>query len=720
MDYYETGSTPTYLLMPRIRTTESGTKSVSYYGPAESDRQKRPVLKVTYSLRENFDEKVGFIGRTDGGVTRYLCLNENNSLAVSTTPYRWIFEEYLTRYGDYVIRSFEDSDYCLKAGANNTVTAVTYPVLPQEPSTEHFWSPILHNSAFDSYLFYSNAGGGFLHLNTADSTLTLSGSSGIDEHAWVVVEEVSLDVGNFTFVNLFSNAHLAVGQNEEQTVPVRLTGAPESYSETWIPIRLEDGCYRFQTQTDSGKLLKADGTALTVGTATDDSTKWTVKMDEQSGGYSLKNKSTGTILADINGTLSLVTEPALPNASHLWKPVDFFALQAAPEDRVEFALHHLQSGKYLQYGSVFSSTSDGALTAESFNVVVDQTVADSSQSSGYTAQTRSVCQRFTFEKVGTGDNAYYHILPYLRLQTDAANSDTIEIKGSYRSEYRLGVVNGVVKVVQIPVTNGEAEDPTSGRWLLQQTAGGKYLIKNVSTGTYLNMENNAVCLTQQQPRSTLWTLKAISLAMEKDYQQYTNTCGAASGKMIVNYLTGSALSDDDFIDAFIEVYPDGYDSYINHIATIVNNFLTSGGVSCQYNSSNTYMDQDDLQLVLSNSIQKFYPAIVNVRPHKNLVGNPNVASQQLLEFGYGYDANNDVSGHYFVVKGLYYNEKEQRYDSVINETHFKFGAHPLGKYGTTEQVYRFHNNIGGRDTVVSFDILHKVYEQRNKNVMYME
>ena len=398
----------------------------------------------------------------------------------------------------------------------------------------------------------------------------------------------------------------------------------------------------------------------------------------------------------------------LPSGTHLWKTEDFFALRAEPEDRVEFALHHLQSGRYLQYGSIFSSTSDGTLTAESFNVVVDQTVVDSSQSYGYTAQTRSVCQRFTFEKVGTGDNAYYHILPYLRLQTDAANSDTIEIKGSYRSEYRLAVVNGAVKVMQ----TAEGEDPASGRWILQKTAGGKYRIFNVAENKALTVENNTLTLTSGNAH-ILWELRAISLAMEKDYQQYTNTCGAASGKMIVNYLTGSALSDDDFIDAFIEVYPDGYDSYINHIATIVNNFLTSGGVSCQYNSSNTYMDQDDLQLVLSNSIQKFYPAIVNVRPHKNLVGNPNVASQQLLEFGYGYDANNDASGHYFVVKGVYYNEKEQRYDSVINETHFKFGATPKNRNSTT-------NNIGGRDTVVSFDILHKVYEQRNKNVMYME
>ena len=633
LDYYETGSTPTYLLMPRIRTSDSGTQSVSYYGPAESDRQKRPVL-------------------------------------------------------------------------------------PEEPSTKHFWTPILHNSAFDSYLFYSNAGGGFLHLNTADCTLTLSGSSGIDEHAWVVVEDVSLDVGNFTFVNLGTNAHLAVGQSQEQTVPARLTGAPENYTETWIPVRLEDGYYRFQTQINSGKLLKADGTALTVGTATDDSTKWTVKMDEQSGGYSLKNKSTGTILADINGTLSLVTEPELPNASHLWKPVDFFALQAAPEDRVEFALHHLQSGRYLQYGSVFSSTSDGTLTAESFNVVVDQTVVDSSQSYGYTAQTRSVCQRFTFEKKDVEGDVYYHILPLLRVDE--------EVKCVYRSEYRLVAENGTIKVKEMTVSGVAVEDPTSGRWRLQQTAGGKYLIKNVATGTYLNVENDTVCLTQQQPRSTLWELKAISLAMEKDYQQYTNTCGAASGKMVVNYLAaywkagmlqnGAApkVDDDAFIEQFEAEMGESYTTEIEGITKTVNRYLDE-----QHQYTHTYGEKNNtLQHMLSQSLKGFFPAIINIKPHKNLKDNPTIDSEQLPVFGYGYDANSD-NGHYFVVKGLYYNSDTKKYDSIINETHYKFGAHPLGKYGSTEQVYRICNNIGGRDLVVEFSMLHQVYLQRHMALMHV-
>ena len=155
---------------------------------------------------------------------------------------------------------------------------------------------------------------------------------------------------------------------------------------------------------------------------------------------------------------------SLANGTHLWKTEDFFALRAEPEDRVEFALHHLQSGKYPEYESVFGSGSSGALTVEEFNAVVDETVADSSQSYGYTAQTRAVCQRFTFEKVGTGDNAYYHILPYLRLRSESADGETTEIKGSYRSEYRLAVVNGAVKVMQ----TADGEDPASGRWILQK------------------------------------------------------------------------------------------------------------------------------------------------------------------------------------------------------------------------------------------------------------
>ena len=716
LDYYETGSTPTYLLMPRIRTSDSGTKSVSYYGPAESDRRKRPVLKVTYSLRENFDEKVGFISRTDGGVTRYLCLNENNSLAVSTTPYRWIFEEYLTGYGDYVIRSFEDSDYCLKAGANNTVTAVTYPVLPEEPSTEHFWTPILHNSALDSYLFYSNAGGGFLHLNTADCTLTLSGSSGIDEHAWRLEDSVSLieisslDVGNFTFVNLGTNAHLAVGQSEEQTVPVRLTGAPESYNATWIPVRLEDGCYRFRTQTDSGKLLKADGTVLTVGTETDDSTKWTVKTEEQSGGYYLKNNSTGTVLADRNGALCLVTEPELANRTHLWKTEDFFALRAEPEDRVEFALHHLQSGKYPEYESVFGSGSSGALTVEEFNAVVDETVADSSQSYGYTAQTRAVCQRFTFEKMGTGDNAYYHILPYLRLRSESADGETTEINGSYRSEYRLAVVNGAVKVMQ----TAEGEDPASGRWILQKTAGGKYRIFNAAANKALTVENNTLTLTSGTAH-ILWELKAISLAMEKDYQQYRDTCGAASGRMVVNYLIGSSLNDNDFLNRFLSFY-DVYDYELEHITTIVNDYIYTDDESDQYSYTNSFETSYNLQNKLSVSLNKQYPVIVNIKPLETY-------EAQAKAFGYCY--SEDGGGHYFVVKGLYYNNKEQRYDSVINETHYKFGATPSGKYNDPNNPHIIvpdtnENNIGGRDTVVSYDMLYTVYTQRYKHIMYME
>ena len=399
----------------------------------------------------------------------------------------------------------------------------------------------------------------------------------------------------------------------------------------------------------------------------------------------------------------------LPSGTHLWKTEDFFALRAEPEDRVEFALHHLQSGRYLQYGSIFSSTSDGTLTAESFNVVVDQTVVDSSQSYGYTAQTRSVCQRFTFEKKDVEGDVYYHILPLLRVDE--------EVKCVYRSEYRLVSENGTAKVKEMTVTEATVEDPTSGRWRLQQTAGGKYLIKNVATGTYLNVENDTVCLTQQQPRSTLWELKAISLAMEKDYQQYTNTCGAASGKMVVNYLAaywkagmlqnGAApkVDDDAFIEQFKAETGETSTTTIERITKTVNRYLDEQHqYMYKYGEGNT-----TLQHILSQSLKGFFPAIINIRPHYNLEN----ASEQLPVFGYGYDATNGKNGHFVVVKGLYYNSDTQKYDSVINETHYKFGATPKNKSSVT-------NNIGGRDLVVEYSMLHQVYLQRYQALMYVE
>ena len=391
---------------------------------------------------------------------------------------------------------------------------------------------------------------------------------------------------------------------------------------------------------------------------------------------------------------------SLANGTHLWKTEDFFALRAEPEDRVEFALHHLQSGKYPEYESVFGSGSSGALTVEEFNAVVDETVADSSQSYGYTAQTRAVCQRFTFEKVGTGDNAYYHILPYLRLRSE---SETTEIKGSYRSEYRLAVVNGAVKVVRI----AEGEDPALGRWILQKTAGGKYRIFNVAENKALTVENNTLTLTSGNAH-ILWELKAISLAMEKDYQQYTNTCGLASARMILRYLTGTDITDLGWLQECQRVIGSGYNFQIASIASTMNDLLGTGR---HYSVTGGAKTSGSFQTMVSDSLNQFYPLIVNNKPSED------VAQVEAL----GYVSN----GHYFVVKGLYYNEKEQRYDSVINETHYKFGEAPWGRYDSDTNTIetlnreRVTDNIGGRDTVVEYSMLYTVYSQSNHGVMYM-
>ena len=332
------------------------------------------------------------------------------------------------------------------------------------------------------------------------------------------------------------------------------------------------------------------------------------------------------------------------------------------------------------------------------------------------AQTPEICQRFTFEKVGTGDNAYYHILPYLRLQTDAANSDTIEIKGSYRSEYRLAVVNGVVKVVQIPVTNGEAEDPTSGRWILQKIAGGKYRIFNVAANQALTIENNALSLSSGTT-DILWELKAISLAMEKDYQQYTNTCGAASGKMIVNYLIGSrnidvssypetTFCDHQFIRKYREVNGIDYSSQngIGYIRDTINSIVGSQLYTCNWDS----LDNKAFGFRIVKSLNQGCPVLIQIKP---LIDQASVV-------GYYYQQN-DNKGHYFVVKGCYYNSTTGEYDSVVNETHYKFGATSVSSYSWSETHSHPQSKApGGRDLVLTSNLLHTIYDQRYHGMIY--
>ena len=223
----------------------------------------------------------------------------------------------------------------------------------------------------------------------------------------------------------------------------------------------------------------------------------------------------------------------LPIGTHLWKTEDFFALGAEPEDRVEFALHHLQSGKYPEYESVFGSGSSGALTVEEFDEMISETVADSSQSYGYTAQTRAVCQRFTLRRWGPETMP---IITYCRICDFGAKAKRPRSKGVYRSEYRLAVVNGAVKVMQ----TADGEDPASGRWILQKTAGGKYRIFNAAANKALTVENNTLMLTPGNCPHPVGAEERCSLADGKrtissipipvDWPE--------AARMILRYLTG--------------------------------------------------------------------------------------------------------------------------------------------------------------------------------------
>ncbi len=89
---------------------------------------------------------------------------------------------------------------------------------------------------------------------------------------------------------------------------------------------------------------------------------------------------------------------------------------------------------------------------------------------------------------------------------------------------------------------------------------------------------------------------------------------------------------------------------------------------------------------------------------------------QASVMGYYYTG---AGGHYFVVKGCYYNSAEGRYDSVVNETHHKFGMDSAkGFYWSDTHTHPKTKAPGGRDLVLPAEMLHTIYMQRYCGMLF--
>ena len=98
-------------------------------------------------------------------------------------------------------------------------------------------------------------------------------------------------------------------------------------------------------------------------------------------------------------------------------------------------------------------------------------------------------------------------------------------------------------------------------------------------------------------------------------------------------------------------------------------------------------------LTTSNSLKLGYPVQVLIQSK----------SSEASKLGY------TSSGHFFVLKGQYYNPISQIYETVSNDCHYMFGPNDNNSYT---------NDIGGRDLIIDFTTFYTISYYKSARIAY--
>ncbi|MCL1809392.1 MAG: pre-peptidase C-terminal domain-containing protein [Clostridiales bacterium] len=144
-----------------------------------------------------------------------------------------------------------------------------------------------------------------------------------------------------------------------------------------------------------------------------------------------------------------------------------------------------------------------------------------------------------------------------------------------------------------------------------------------------------------------------TLAVPLYKQNERNTCGAASGRMVLASY-GIAVTEEDFKNRAAKEAAEGDDfTYAYAVTRTINYFMNENGNQTRYKSVNisNYTSADYAALVLRN-LSYSYPVIPQIAVTSNSGGFPYTSS-----------------GHYVVSKGMRYQGSSTKYEAVVNDSH---------------------------------------------------
>ncbi len=296
--------------------------------------------------------------------------------------------------------------------------------------------------------------------------------------------------------------------------------------------------------------------------------------------------------------------------------------------------------------------------------------------------TRPRCQRFTFKAVRDteGEILYYLILPYLKLSGD--------VEGSYKENYHLTLkTSGEIGICNT-CTEGNPADEC--RWTLSGAITGM-TVTNCGESVNLGVDLDEEIVAGVTAYGTdVWHVIPICLNVETDYQRKTNTCGAACGTMIVNYLKNGVdlITESKFVE---DIGGDQNSKHIGLVKDEVNDNIPQANYIVGWYSNLT---STALMEMLSRSLNHEtmnLPIIMNVKPE---------SSEEKSNWGYSYSTDPDASTHFVVVNGLYYDPITNSYFAIVCDPHYKYDV------------------VGGRTFVFDWNDLTTAFYQGRESLMH--
>lgn len=197
-----------------------------------------------------------------------------------------------------------------------------------------------------------------------------------------------------------------------------------------------------------------------------------------------------------------------------------------------------------------------------------------------------------------------------------------------------------------------AADSTAinAKWYIIAAGNGGYRIHSAYDSSYVLANTSGQTVKAQKSMiNSIWKLKMLCLDVLFFQQQETDTCSAASIRMLLSYY-GVSVSEQEYMTTAGGDY-----AVIYRMTEMINGYIS--GTSYNFTDLGNYTEYQ-FRYLLNDNINNSHPMIIGIA----------ILDESDPYFEYTSD------GHYVVITGAFYDSEEGACKVVLNDPHFEHSA----------------------------------------------